>query len=82
MTALGFQKAAPGCFLVNPLRVTFTCDSGDVSANTASVEISVVVKLKGVAYGCFTMPGSNGHPGLGSRVLTFLFSDPVGLDYS
>lgn len=53
-----------------------------MSANTASVEISVVVKLKGVAYGCFTMPGSNGHPGLGSRVLTFLFSDPVGLDYS
>lgn len=60
----------------------FACDSGDVSASTASVEISVVVKLKGMAYRCFTMPGSNGHPGLRSRVLTFLFSDPVGLGYS
>ena len=60
----------------------FTCDSGDVSASTASVEIPVVVKLKGHGLRAFYHAGSNGNPGLRSRVLTFLFSDPVGLGYS
>lgn len=70
---------APGCFLANPLCVIFTCDSGDVPAN---VEIPVVVKLKGRGLRVFYHAGSNGNPGLRSRVLTFRFSDPVGRGYS